>query len=207
MKKTYKTITDYLDFIISRDPSLRNRWEALTLSPGVYALLFHRCGHFLWKMQLFWLARFISNIGRFLTHIEIHPGATIGKRFFIDHGVGVVIGATAVIGDDCMLYQGVTLGGTSLKQGKRHPSLGNNVVVGAGAKVLGPICIGDNVKIGSNAVVVKDAAANDSLVGIPARSVKDTKSNGSSFSPYGSSSDKYPIPKEILDYIDQKLGK
>jgi serine O-acetyltransferase len=136
----------------------------------------HRLSHWLWKADFFWLGRFLSHIGRWLTGIEIHPGATIGRRVFIDHGMGVVIGETAVIGDDCTLYHGVTLGGTSWNKGKRHPTLEAGVVIGAGAKVLGPITIGENAKIGSNAVVVKDVPANATAVGIPARILEEEKS-------------------------------
>ena len=139
--------------VFDRDPAARNTWEVITCYPGFHALLFHRFAHWLWEIGLMWLARLTSHLGRWLTGIEIHPGATIGQRFFIDHGMGVVIGETAEIGDDCTLYHGVTLGGTSWNKGKRHPTLGNGVVIGAGAKILGPITIGAAAKIGSNAVV------------------------------------------------------
>jgi serine O-acetyltransferase len=144
----------------------------LTAYPGVHALLLHRMNHALWNMGLKWLARFFSHIARWLTGIEIHPGARIGRRFFIDHGMGVVIGETAEIGDDCTLYHGVTLGGTSWQKGKRHPTLKNNVVVGAGAKVLGPITIGSGVRIGSNAVITKDVPDEGTVVGVPGRLVR-----------------------------------
>jgi len=136
----------------------------------------HRLSHWLWKANFFWLGRFCSHIGRWFTGIEIHPGATIGRRVFIDHGMGVVIGETAIIGNDCTLYHGVTLGGTSWNKGKRHPTLESGVVIGAGAKVLGPITIGEGAKIGSNAVVVKDVPANATAVGIPARILEEEKS-------------------------------
>ena len=155
--------------VFERDPAARNTLEVLTAYPGVHALIFHRLSHRLWKMGLKWLARMLSHIGRWLTGIEIHPGAVIGRRFFIDHGMGVVIGETAVIGDDCTLYHGVTLGGTSWEKGKRHPTLSNNVVVGAGAKVLGPILIGEGARIGSNSVVVKDVPAGATVVGVPGK--------------------------------------
>ena len=137
--------------VVERDPAARSAWEVLTCYPGVHALLLHRLAHGCWRHGLYWLARFISQAGRWLTGIEIHPGATIGRRVFIDHGMGVVIGETTEIGDDCTLYQGVTLGGTSLRKGKRHPTLGRGVIVGAGAKVLGPFTVGDGAKIGSPA--------------------------------------------------------
>ena len=158
--------------VFDRDPAARNVFEVLTAYPGMHAVLFHRLNHSLWNRGLKWLARFLSSTARFLTGIEIHPGAKIGRRFFIDHGMGVVIGETAEIGDDCTLYQGVTLGGTSWNKGKRHPTLGNNVVIGAGAKVLGPFKVGDNARIGSNSVVIKEVPANATVVGVPGRVVE-----------------------------------
>ena len=158
--------------VFDRDPAARTVFEVLTAYPGIHALLFHRLNHALWTLGLKWLARFLSAIARWLTGIEIHPGARIGRRFFIDHGMGVVIGETAEIGDDCTLYQGVTLGGTSWNKGKRHPTLGNNVVIGAGAKVLGPFKVGDNARIGSNSVVIKEVPANATVVGVPGRVVE-----------------------------------
>jgi len=155
--------------VFERDPAARSTFEVLTTYPGVHALLFHRLANFLWANGLRWLARFLSHLGRWLTGIEIHPGATIGRRVFIDHGMGVVVGETAEIGDECTLYHGVTLGGTTWNKGKRHPTLGRGVVVGAGAKILGPITIGENAKVGSNAVVVKDVPPGATAVGIPAR--------------------------------------
>ncbi|MFM2396265.1 MAG: hypothetical protein RLZZ434_847 [Pseudomonadota bacterium] len=163
--------------VFERDPAARTHWEILTTYPGVHALLMHRVAHFLWQKRLFWLARFSSHLARWLTGIEIHPGASIGHRVFIDHGMGVVIGETAVIGDDCTLYHGVTLGGTSWNKGKRHPTLENGVVIGAGAKILGPITLGAGAKIGSNAVVVKDVPANATAIGIPARILEETPVN------------------------------
>ena len=145
--------------VFERDPAARSSWEVITCYPGLHALSLHRWSHWLWGNQFHWLARVSSHLGRFFTGIEIHPGATIGRRVFIDHGMGLVIGETAEIGDDCTLYHGVTLGGTSWNKGKRHPTLLRGVVVGAGAKVIGPIVIGEGAKIGSNAVVVKDVPA------------------------------------------------
>jgi len=155
--------------VFKRDPAARNTWELLTCYPGIHAVLIHRLSHWLWQHGLKWPARFIGHLSRFLTGIEIHPGARIGRRFFIDHGMGVVIGETSEIGDDVTLYHGVTLGGASWQKEKRHPTLGNGVVVGAGAKVLGPLEIGDNAKIGSNAVVTRAVPANTTVVGNPAR--------------------------------------
>lgn len=160
--------------VFERDPAARSSFEVLTAYPGVHAVLFHRLSHWLWRSGLRWLPRFLSHLARWFTGIEIHPGATIGRRVFIDHGMGVVIGETAVIGDDCTLYHGVTLGGTSWNKGKRHPTLEAGVVIGAGAKVLGPITLGARAKIGSNAVVVKDVPAGATAIGIPAR-ILDTE--------------------------------
>jgi len=157
--------------VYRRDPAARNAFEVLTLYPGVHALALHRLSHCLWRWRLRWLARWLSQLGRWLTGIEIHPGARIGKRLFIDHGMGVVIGETAEIGDDCTLYHSVTLGGTAWHKQKRHPTLGNNVVVGAGAKILGPITVGDGARVGSNSVVVKSVPADATIVGVPGRVV------------------------------------
>lgn len=165
----FEGIKEDIKSVFSRDPAARNTFEVLTNYPGLHALLFHRLAHWLWGCGLLWVARIISTFSRWLTGIEIHPGAKIGRRFFIDHGMGVVIGETAIVGDDVTLYQGVTLGGTSWNKGKRHPTLGNSVVVGAGAKVLGPFNVGDNAKIGSNAVVTKTVPAGATVVGIPGR--------------------------------------
>lgn len=155
-----------------RDPAAKGFLEVMLLYQGLHALISHRLAHFFYRMNLFLLARLISQVSRALTGIEIHPGARIGKRFFIDHGMGVVIGETAVIGDDVLIYQQVTLGGTGLEKGKRHPTIGDNVVIGAGAKVLGNITVGDNSYIGANAVVIKDVPANSTVVGVPGRITK-----------------------------------
>lgn len=164
--------------IRERDPAARSAWEVLTCYPGMHALMFHRVAHACWRTNRRWLARFLSQLGRMLTGIEIHPGATVGRRVFIDHGMGVVIGETAEIGDDCTIYQGVTLGGTSLTRGaKRHPTLERGVIVGAGAKVLGGFTIGADAKIGSNAVVVKPVPAGGTAVGNPARVVMPAKTS------------------------------
>lgn len=164
----WKTFKEDVICVFDRDPAARHWFEVITTYPGLHALLIHRCAHFLWSHHLKWFARWLSFVSRWWTGVEIHPGAHIGRRFFIDHGMGVVIGETAEIGDDCTLYHGVTLGGTSWEKGKRHPTLGDNVVVGAGAKVLGPITLGKNCRIGSNAVVLKDVPENATAVGIPA---------------------------------------
>ena len=167
----WQRLKEDISCVFGRDPAARHIFEVVTTYPGLQALQSHRLSHWLWRHRCKWLARFLATISRWMTGIEIHPAVKIGRRFFIDHGMGVVIGETAEIGDDCTIYHGVTLGGTSWQAGKRHPTLGNNVVVGAGAKVLGPILIGDNARIGSNAVVVKDVAAGDTVVGVPGRVV------------------------------------
>lgn len=201
-------IKEDIAIVFDRDPAARTHFEILTTYPGVHALLMHRFSHWLWKARLYWLARFMSHIGRGLTGIEIHPGATIGHRVFIDHGMGVVIGETAIIGDDCTLYHGVTLGGTTWNKGKRHPTLENGVVIGAGAKVLGPITIGAGAKIGSNAVVVKDVPANATAVGIPARILEEEKAKAdevkAKFSAYAVSDDENdPINKALQPLLER----
>lgn len=155
-----------------RDPAAKSFLEVVLLYPGIHALIVYRIAHFFYQIKLFVLARFLSQTARFFTGIEIHPGAQIGKRFFVDHGLGVVVGETSVIGDDVLLYQGATLGGTGIVQGKRHPTIGNNVVIGAGAKVLGNITVGDNSYIGANAVVIKDVPPNSTVVGVPGKITK-----------------------------------
>ena len=170
--------------VFARDPAARNVFEILTCYSGVQAVILYRLTHFLWRYKLRWLARFISTLARWITGIEIHPGAVIGRRFFIDHGMGVVIGETAIIGDDCMLYHGVTLGGTTWDKVKRHPTLKNGVVIGAGAKILGPITLGNNVRVGSNSVVVRSIDDNETVVGIPGRIVRQKAEDEDSFDSY-----------------------
>ena len=165
--KIFKELYEDAKNIKEKDPACRNILETIILYPGFHVLLFYRLAHFLYKNKIFFLARLISQIGRWFTGIEIHPGATIGRRLFIDHGMGIVIGETSVIGNDCTIYHNATLGGTGKDKYKRHPDLGNNVMVGAGAKILGPIKIGNNVKVGANAVVLKDVDDNATVVGIP----------------------------------------
>lgn len=152
-----------------RDPAAKNFFEILFLYQGLHALIYYRIARFFYRLHMYFTARFISQFARWITGIEIHPGARIGKSFFIDHGMGVVIGETAIVGDNVLLYQGVSLGGTSLEKGKRHPTIGNNVVIGAGAKVLGNITVGDDSYIGANAVVIKDVPPNSTVVGVPGR--------------------------------------
>jgi len=173
--------------VFKRDPAARNVFEILTCYSGVQAVIIYRFTHLLWRYKLYWLARFISTLARWITGIEIHPGAVIGRRFFIDHGMGVVIGETAEIGDDCMMYHGVTLGGTSWDKVKRHPTLKDGVIIGAGAKILGPITLGKNVRVGSNSVVVKSIDDNCTVVGIPGRVLKEKVSDDDQFDSYAAS--------------------
>lgn len=211
----FKHIKEDISVVFERDPAARTHWEIITTYPGVHALIIHRLSHWLWQKRFFWIARFISHIGRWLTGIEIHPGATIGRRVFIDHGMGVVIGETAVIGDNCTLYHGVTLGGTSWNKGKRHPTLEEGVVIGAGAKVLGPIIVGKGAKIGSNAVVVKDVPADATAVGIPARildqeteSQRGTMAEKMGFSAYAVSDNANdPMTKAIHALLDHAIAQ
>jgi serine O-acetyltransferase len=163
-----KFIIEDIKAVREKDPAAKSIWEILLCYPGLHAVINHRLAHFLYRHRLFLLARILSQVSRFFTGIEIHPGAQIGRRFFIDHGMGVVIGETAEIGDDVTMYQGATLGGTGKDKGKRHPTVGNHVTIGAGAKILGPITIGDHAKIGAGAVVLKDLSPNITAVGIPA---------------------------------------
>ena len=196
--------------IFDRDPAARNVFEIITTYPGLHAVIMHRLAHWLWLQGFKWLARVLSNVARLFTGIEIHPGATIGRRFFIDHGMGVVIGETAEIGDDCTIYHGVTLGGTSLYKGsKRHPTLGRGVVVGAGAKVLGGFEVGDGAKIGSNAVVVKPVPANATAVGNPARIIqaddaarREQAAAHMGFSAYGVTQNDDPLSQAMRGLID-----
>ena len=171
----WKTIKEDIQTVFERDPAARNFWEVITSYPGLHAIWMHRIAHFLWKKGMKTLARILSHISRFFTGIEIHPGAKIGRRFFIDHGMGVVIGETAEIGNDVLMYQGVVLGGTSLEKRKRHPTIGNNVVIGAGAIILGPIEIGDGAKIGAGSVVIKPVPPGATVVGVPGRVVGEKR--------------------------------
>lgn len=201
--------------ILERDPAARTAWEVLTCYPGLHALIWHRGAHWCWTHGLKWPGRFISNLGRWLTGIEIHPGAQIAGGVFIDHGMGVVIGETAEIGEGCTIYHGVTLGGTSLYKGaKRHPTLGKNVVVGAGAKVLGGFTVGDGAKIGSNAVVVKPVPAGATAVGNPARIIqadadvkREQTASQMGFSAYGITQSDDPLSQALRGLIDNASGQ
>ncbi len=172
-----KSLKEQIDSIFERDPAARSVLEVLFCYPGLHAIMFYRLAHWLWVRRLKFAGRAISHMARFLTGIEIHPGAKIGKRFFIDHGMGVVVGETAEIGDDVLLYHGVTLGGTTWKKIKRHPTVGNNIVVGTGAKILGPITVGDNTRIGANSVVVDPIPSNSIVAGIPGKVVFRVEGN------------------------------
>ena len=204
---------DDINSVFSRDPAARSGWEILTCYPGIHAAQMHRLAHWFWRHKFYWLGRFVSHVSRFLTGIEIHPGATIGRRFFIDHGMGVVIGETAVIGDDVTLYHGVTLGGTSWAKGKRHPTIEDGVVIGAGAQVLGPITVGARAKVGSNAVVVKPVPPGTTAVGNPARVIdtaqaekREEKAGQMGFSAYalGGKQDD-PLAKAIHGLLDHAV--
>ena len=207
----FNRLREDISVVFDRDPAARTTWEVLTCYPGLHALVWHRLVvHPLWLANFSWIARWLAHWSRFLTGIEIHPGATIGRRVFIDHGMGVVVGETAEIGDDSTLYHGVTLGGTSWNQGKRHPTLGKGVVVGAGAKILGPIHVGDSAKIGSNAVVVRNVPLGATAVGIPARIVtpddvdrREEQATKIGFSAYAISSDMDdPVVQAIHKLLD-----
>jgi serine O-acetyltransferase len=210
----FRRFREEITSIFERDPAARTTWEVLTCYPGFHAILIHRFAHWLWRHRVRWIGRLVSHFGRFFTGVEIHPGATIGRRVFIDHGMGVVVGETAEIGDDCTLYHGVTLGGTTWKRGKRHPSLGRGVVIGAGAKLLGPIVVGDGAKIGSNAVVVKDVPPGATAVGIPARIILDEQDKSREekaatlgFSAYavGAKAEDDPLAKAVEGLLDHSV--
>lgn len=207
----FARIREDIACIRDRDPAARSTFEVLTCYPGLHALWLHRIAHASWRRGLRWLGRFVSHLARWLTGIEIHPGATLGRRVFMDHGMGIVVGETAVIGDDCTIYQGVTLGGTSLVPGaKRHPTLGRGVIVGAGAKVIGSFTVGDGARIGSNAVVVREVPPGATAVGNPARTLlkeadaeRERAANQMGFSAYGLSPEgDDPLTKALHGLID-----
>lgn len=206
----FKHLREDISVVFDRDPAARTFFEVLTTYPGLHAILWHRMSHGLWNAGFKWLARLSSAFARWFTGIEIHPGASIGRRVFIDHGMGVVVGETAIVGDDCTLYHGVTLGGTSWNKGKRHPTLEAGVIIGAGAKILGPITLGPGAKVGSNAVVVKDVPAGATAIGIPARildpeldKVREEAAKKLGFSAYAVSSDMNdPVAKAIHGLVD-----
>ncbi|MBS0346565.1 MAG: serine O-acetyltransferase [Proteobacteria bacterium] len=212
----FSRLREDLANVLEHDPAARSKWEVLTCYPGMHALWLHRFAHAAWQRGFYWVGRFTSHVARMLTGVEIHPGATIGRRVFIDHGMGVVIGETAVVGDGCTIYQGVTLGGTSLYRGtKRHPTLGRGVVIGAGAKVLGGFEVGDGAKVGSNAVVVKPVPAGATAVGNPARIVeagdassreREAKAEQMGFTAYGVTKDlDDPVSKALHGLLDHAV--
>ena len=211
-KTLFKSLGEDIDAVFERDPAVRSRIDVVFSYPGFHALVFYRIANAAWRRRWFFLSRYISHLGRWLTGIEIHPAVKIGRKFFIDHGMGVVIGETAEIGDNVTLYQGVTLGGVSLDPGKRHPTLEDDVIVGAGAKILGPITVGACARIGSNAVVVKDVPRGATMVGIPARQMvsksSDKEPERPSFEAYGLSSEGLSDPtakviESLLDKVQQ----
>ncbi len=195
----FKRLREEIESIRFRDPAARSNIEILLCYPGLHALLFHRLAHWFWGHGRHLLGRFLSHVGKLLSGIEIHPGAEIGERLFIDHGTGVVIGETAVVGNDVTLYQGVTLGGTSLHKGKRHPTLGDGVIVGSGAQVLGPLIVGDGARIGANAVVLTDVPPGVTMVGIPARMIEPRGKEDREFLAYGCDVN---LPDPLLRIID-----
>ncbi|MDD0973854.1 serine O-acetyltransferase [Pseudomonas fontis] len=206
----FERLREDIQSVFHRDPAARNAFDVLTCYPGMHAIWLHRAAHALWKRDWKWLARMVSNFGRWMTGIEIHPGAKVGRRFFIDHGMGIVIGETAEIGDDVTLYQGVTLGGTSWNKGKRHPTLEDGVVVGAGAKVLGPFTVGAGAKIGSNAVVTKPVPAGATAVGIPGRII--VKSDGEQEARRKAMAEKigfdaYGVSEDMPDPVARAIGQ
>jgi len=210
----FQRLREDIACIRERDPAARSNWEVLTCYPGLHALVLHRWAHACWQAGFRWLGRFISNLARFLTGIEIHPGATVGRRVFIDHGLGVVVGETAEIGDECTIYQGVTLGGTSLGRGtKRHPTLGRGVIVSAGAKVLGGFTVGDGARVGSNAVLLQAVPPGATAVGIPARIVvksadaqREEQAARMGFSAYGVTQGDDPVSLAMKGLIDNASG-
>ncbi|MEX2644603.1 MAG: serine O-acetyltransferase [Acetobacterales bacterium] len=202
----FKSLVADIDSIRARDPAARSRLEVLFCYPGLHAVLWHRLAHRLWAWKLYFLGRFVSHLGRILTGIEVHPGATIGPGLFIDHGLGVVIGQTAEVGRDVTLYQGVTLGGTSLEKDKRHPTLEDGVIVGSGAQILGPITIGKGARVGANAVVLSDVPAGVTVVGIPARIVM-ARQERQEFTAYGTPSGDLPDPVvRAIDTLRAQIG-
>ena len=210
----FKRLREDIACILERDPAARSAFEVLTCYPGLHALVLHRGAHWCWTHGLRWLGRFVSHLARFFTGIEIHPGATIGRRIFIDHGMGVVVGETAEIGDECTIYQGVTLGGTSLSKGaKRHPTLGRGVIVGANSQVLGGFTVGDGARVGSSAVVLKEVPPGATAVGNPARIVhaqseaeREAAAAKMGFSAYGLTQGDDPLAQAMKGLIDNASG-
>lgn len=205
--KWFQLIREDFAVVAARDPATRSAFAILTLHTGFWAVASYRVQHALWGVGLKWPARWLSLVSRLFTGVEIHPAVKAGRRLFIDHGMGIVIGETAELGDDVSIYQGVTLGGTSWAQEKRHPTIGNNVILGAGAKVIGAITLADNVRVGSNAVVVKDVAAQTTVVGIPAKPVKDSKDDCQSFEAYAQSTEIADPVMQLLEQMHARICK
>lgn len=206
--KLWTLIKEDFAVVVKNDPATKNFLQVLTLHTGFWAVFFYRIEHAIWNLGLHWVARFLSLFSRLLTGVEIHPAVKAGRRLFIDHGMGIVIGETAELGDDVSIYQGVTLGGTSLKREKRHPTIGNNVIIGAGAKVIGAITLGDNVRVGSNAVVVKDVASHNTVVGVPAKPVRNCdKEEQEKFEAYAQGSAENDPILEIIAAMDERITK
>ena len=204
----YQLIREDFSVVFERDPATRSRIAVLTLHTGSWAVAFYRMQHALWNLGLRWLPRWLSLVSRWMTGVEIHPAVVAGRRLFIDHGMGVVIGETAILGDDVSIYQGVTLGGTTWSEGRRHPSVGSNVILGAGAKVLGTVHVGDHARVGSNAVVVKEVEPYTTVVGVPARAVRLRHEEGEQFSAYGLSHEVIPDPIiTMLEQLSARVAK
>ena len=204
----YQLIREDFSVVFERDPATRSRIAVLTLHTGFWAVEFYRMQHALWNLGLRWLPRWLSLVSRWITGVEIHPAVVAGRRLFIDHGMGVVIGETAILGDDVSIYQGVTLGGTTWSEGRRHPSVGSNVILGAGAKVLGTVHVGDHARVGSNAVVVKEVEPYTTVVGVPARAVRLRHEEGEQFSAYGLSHEVIPDPIiTMLEQLSARVAK
>jgi serine O-acetyltransferase len=203
----FRTLREDIQTVLAKDPAARNVLEVLLLYPGLHALWLHRAAHWLWKRRLHFLARLLSHYARLVTGIEIHPGAAIGRRFFIDHGMGVVIGETAEIGDDVLMYQGVVLGGTALEKKKRHPTIGNNVVIGSAAILLGPIRVGDGARIGANSVVVRSVPPGALVVGVPGRVVEDRQQAAAGDLEHGRLPDPFSEAVRLILEEQLRLGR
>ena len=203
----FQLIREDFSVVFARDPAVRSRWAVLTLHSGFRAVVHYRMQHALWGIGLHWLARWLSLWSRWTTGVEIHPAVRVGRRFFIDHGMGIVIGETAEIGDDVSMYQGVSLGGTTWNEGKRHPTIGSNVILGAGAKVLGAITVHDHARVGSNAVVVKDVESYTTVVGVPACAVRIRNEDGEKFEAYAVGHDAPDPVMTMLEQLSERVAK
>ncbi len=205
--KWFALLREDFRVVAERDPATRSRWSVLTLHTGFWAVAAYRFEHALWENRLRWLARFLALFSRWLTGVEIHPAVQAGRRLFLDHGMGIVIGETAELGDDVSIYQGVTLGGVSRAQEKRHPTVGNNVIIGAGAKVIGAVTLADNVRVGCNAVVVKDVLAHTTVVGIPARAVSSRASDCAAFDAYAQNNGMSDPVMQLFEKMNRRIER